>query len=140
MASLRRLIISYLPGAAWAVVIALIAGATTLPPTPGGVPFADKLGHFGVYFVLGCLLGWGWLRAGRWPHMGLLLLFAALLGISDELRHAHMPNRTAELADWFADMAGAAAGLFLSTRLLRGRYDRAGRRGRRAAMTDGDHD
>lgn len=118
-----RSVLPYLPAAAWAAVIALVAGASELPSTPP-LPFVDKVGHFGVYFVLGCLLGWGWLAAGRRPHWSLLLLFAMLLGVSDELRHAHMPGRSAEFGDWVADIAGAATGLLLSTRLLRGRYRR----------------
>jgi VanZ family protein len=122
----RRSLLAYLPAAAWAVAIALLAGATKLPDVPA-TAYADKLGHFGVYFVLGGLLGMGWLWSGRRPARGWLLLFAMLLGAREELRHAGMPDRSAEVGDWIADTAGAAVGLFLASRLFRGR-SRPGRR------------
>jgi VanZ family protein len=110
-----RLLSAYLPALAWAVVVAMLAGATDLPATPR-IPHLDKLMHFGAYGLLGLLLGWGWLRAERRPHRLWLLLFALLLGASDEIRQARMPEREGEFADWVADALGAAAGLGLSTR------------------------
>jgi VanZ family protein len=110
-----RLLRVYLPALLWSLVVATLAGATDLPGTPG-VPYLDKLAHFGVYAILGVLLGWGWLKAGRWPARGWLLLFALLLGVSDELRHYRMDERQAELSDWMADALGAATGLLVATR------------------------
>jgi VanZ family protein len=110
-----RLLTAYLPALIWSLVVASLAGATDLPGAPG-IPHLDKLAHFGVYAVLGVLLGWGWLRAGRRPGRGWLLLFALLLGASDEVRHHRMDQRQAEFGDWIADALGAAAGLFITTR------------------------
>jgi VanZ family protein len=117
---MRRSLLAYLPAAAWAVVIALAAGATQLPPMPR-VDHFDKVLHFGAYFVLGALLGGGWVVAGRRPGRGWLLLLALLLGASDEVRQAGMDHRSGDAADWLADAAGATAGLVLATRLLRNR-------------------
>jgi VanZ family protein len=119
---MRRLLIAYWPGLLWALLTASVAGASELPRTPA-IPHLDKAAHFGVYAVLGVLLGWGWLRAGRRPARVWLLLFALLLGASDEFRHARNPQRSAEIGDWVADALGAATGLFLSTRLLARRRD-----------------
>jgi VanZ family protein len=112
-----RLLTAYAPALVWAIIIATAAGASSLPATPP-VPHFDKLAHFGAYAVLGALLGWGWLSAGRQPRRGWLLLFALLLGLSDEVRHAYNPARTAEVADWVADALGAMTGLYLATRVL----------------------
>jgi VanZ family protein len=116
-----RLLLSYGPALLWSLVLAGVAGATALPATPQ-VRHFDKLAHFGAYAVLGALLGWGWLRAGRRPALGWLLAFALLLGASDEYRHSRMPERSGELGDWVADALGAAAGLYLAVRLGRRRY------------------
>jgi VanZ family protein len=119
---MRRLLSAYWAALLWALVIATLAGASELPRTPA-IPHFDKAAHFGVYLVLGGLLGWGWLRAGRRPARIWLLLFALVLGTSDEFRHARNPKRSAELGDWVADAFGAATGLLLTTRLLARRRD-----------------
>jgi VanZ family protein len=110
-----RPLTAYLPAMAWAALVAGLAGATNLPAAPA-LPHLDKFMHFGAYAVLGLLLGWGWLRTGGRPHRLWLLLFALLLGISDEVRQARIPERQGEVADWMADALGAAAGLLVSTR------------------------
>jgi VanZ family protein len=117
-----RRALAYLPALAWAVVIALLAGASDLPRTPA-VPHFDKVLHFGAYFVLGVLLGAGWHGAGRRPARAWLLLFALLLGVSDEVRQARMRARSGELTDWVADAAGATSGLILASRILRRRRE-----------------
>jgi VanZ family protein len=122
---MRRILLAYAPALAWGVVIAVLAGATELPPTPR-VDHFDKVLHFGAYFVLGALLGVGWVLAGRRPGRGWLLLLALLLGTTDEVRQARMPERSGEVGDWLADAAGATTGLFLASRLLRGRRTRRG--------------
>jgi VanZ family protein len=119
---MRRLLSAYWPALLWALVIAALAGASDLPDGPA-VPHLDKVVHFGVYLVLGGLLGWGWTRAGQRPARTWLLVFALLLGASDEYRHSLNPKRTAELGDWVADALGAATGLLLTTRLLARRRD-----------------
>jgi len=118
---MKRLV-AYAPALAWAAFLAGAAGATELPPTPP-VPHFDKLAHFGGYAMLGALLGIGWLYAGRRPGRGWLLAFALLLGASDEIRQARMPERHGDFADWVADALGAATGLLIATRFRRGRPD-----------------
>jgi VanZ family protein len=114
--------LAYVPAALWALFIAYLAGAPNLPPVPTATHL-DKVAHFGAYFILGCLLGLGWLAAGRRPGRGWLLLFAMLLGVSDEIRQARRPDRSGEVADWLADAVGAAAGIALVTH-----WPRRGRR------------
>jgi VanZ family protein len=110
----KKLLLAYLPAAVWAALIATVAGLGSVPAVPAGTG-VDKLGHFGLYGVFGWLLGRGWLRAGRRPARGWLVLLGLLLGASDELRHARLPGRSAEIGDWLADGAGLLVGVTLAT-------------------------
>lgn len=113
-------LLAYLPAAIWALVIAYLAGASDLPGLPA-IRHLDKAAHFGAYFILGCLLGYGWLMAGRRPGRIWLLAFALVLGVSDEFRQSRLPDRTADVGDWAADAVGAISGLFLVTSFRRER-------------------
>lgn len=87
---------------------------TTGPQLPG----LDKVVHFGLYAVLGYLVA----RALSVPRTR-IALFAALAGITvfgllDEVHQAWIPGREASVADWIADLLGAATGLVVATQLL----------------------
>jgi VanZ family protein len=100
----------WVPVAVWAGVILI---GTSAPATPGaGVPGLDKVGHFGMYAVLGLLA----LRATRPTErlgrtmavtLGAIAVFAAV----DEWHQRLIPTRSAEVADWIADVAGATVGI-----------------------------
>ena len=99
------------PPLAWA---ALIFWASSRQST--GVDLRDgmdKFAHFGVYSVLGLLLA----LAARSP--AVVIALGALYGISDEVHQMFVPGRTAELADWFADVLGVLVGLFVYRRAAR---------------------
>lgn len=116
---LRRLR-PYVPALLWAVVLALVGGASDLPSRPA-VPHLDKVEHFAAYGILGVLLGRGWLAAGRRPRWWLLLAFGILLGAMDEYRQARLPFRDGDIGDWIADTLGAAMGFYLAVRVARRR-------------------
>ena len=71
-------------------------------PVPDGW---DKVAHFGTFALITALLWRG--TAGRAPLavLGAVVAFAAL----DEVHQLFMPGRAAELADFVADIAAAAA-------------------------------
>jgi len=72
----------------------------------------DKVGHFGVYGLLGtlvCRLGQGW-RAAGWA-----FFVCSLYGVSDEWHQSFVPGRSVEFADWLADTLGAALAVALYT-------------------------
>ena len=87
--------------------------------------FSDKISHAVVYAGL-CLLLWRAFRSchnrriQRWAAV-LALIVASLYGITDEWHQSWSPGgREADLWDWVADTAGAAAaalGAFIYFRL-----------------------
>jgi VanZ family protein len=102
----------------WGPVLAYMAlvfylSSLTSPPSP--VQVSDKLEHFVFYGGLALVT----LRAvagGRLSGVtsGALLLawvIATAYGASDEFHQWFVPGRSAELADWLADAAGAATAL-----------------------------
>ncbi|MCE2503875.1 MAG: VanZ family protein [Chlorobi bacterium] len=72
--------------------------------------FADKLNHVGAFFVMTILA----YRAGSWMmkerKIGQLILiatlFSALYGAGVEIQQMFVPERSAEIADWLADIVG----------------------------------
>jgi VanZ family protein len=73
----------------------------------------DKALHFlayaGLAFLLACVYGYRVLPTRR-TYL-LLLVLVGLYGVADELLQLVVPNRSADIYDWFADMLGAIAGL-----------------------------
>jgi VanZ family protein len=98
--------------AAYAFVMALLPNPPALPVQPG-----DKVMHMLAFFTLGALAAAGW----RERRAAALFAWLALFGASIEVFQA-IPalHRDAEWADWLADMAAAAAALFLVRQVLGG--------------------
>lgn len=98
----------WLAPAVWAI---LVLSATSIPnlalPGPAGT---DKLGHFMMY----CMLAFLTQRATLAPHdvgtwwrvVSAIAVFAA----ADELHQRLVPGRSADVADWVADVAGGSLG------------------------------
>jgi VanZ family protein len=87
-------------------------------PSPDVLPvfvWADKLLHLAVYAVLGALFcrAFSVLRVwnGRWWMLFLAATAAsALYGLTDEWHQSFIAARSADWADWLADMAGSVIG------------------------------
>lgn len=81
------------------------------PPTPPPFPYSDKVAHYLLFAVLALLFrrafeqnrGWMPIRAS-WAAFLLTVLYGAL----DEFHQSFVPNRNVEVADWIADVLGAA--------------------------------
>lgn len=113
--------------APWARLMAyagLLFGLSSLPSVPlePAWPQGDKLLHLLAYLPL------GWLAHGAFASLRQLgrrpwrlrlaaLGAAALYAASDEWHQALVPGRTADLADWAADLLGIGAGIALAARL-----------------------
>ena len=89
--------------------------ATSVPgrviPPGIGHP-VDYAGHLVMYGVLGLLVGRAAMTSGV-PPARFLVLLAALGAVAalDELHQLLIPGRSASVADWLSDAAGAGAGL-----------------------------
>jgi VanZ family protein len=86
---------------------------------PQWFPHQDKLYHAGIYSIM-ALLAWRSFR--HWIGHPIILAisaiaFCSLYGIHDEWHQSFVEGRTADLADWIADTAGAAATIFLFYKL-----------------------
>ena len=111
---------AFAPAAIWALVILALGSIPSLTP-PVDLPI-DKVGHFGMFFVLGALLAFGLQRAQRRPPLFLALAAGIAVGVVDELHQRAVPGRSAELADLLADSAGVIAGVWLTHRVLARRW------------------
>ena len=108
----------------WMSLIAVMShqSVVTGPSTATGLPLADKLDHLAEFAVLGVLL---WNAVSRHhplpvvtPAMFILTIGAGY-GALDELHQSLVPERSAELGDWLADVAGVALGSYALDRWQR---------------------
>jgi VanZ family protein len=123
----RKLIsrlLPYGPAAVWAAVVLYIGSRPYLSLPQFNFPI-DKVGHFGMYGILGALLAFGWVRASA-PRTWLIPLAVALcIGAADELHQRVVPGRSSDLWDWVADATGAAGAFWVMTRVMRNDARRA---------------
>lgn len=117
---MRRWSRAYGPAIFWAAALLLI-GSCQDPPSPDFealIPI-DKVAHFFMYGILGALAAWGWDRSGRDRPWLIPLVAVWIVGAIDELHQIRVPNRTAEFADWIADVLGASVAFIFVSRWAR---------------------
>lgn len=98
----------WLPPAAWAGVVLT---ATSIPnlsmPGPAG---SDKVGHFFMYSMLGFLAQRAAAPRRDARRLVVVALVLAAFAALDEWHQAFIPGRAADVADFVADVFGAATG------------------------------
>jgi VanZ family protein len=74
---------------------------------------ADKVGHLGLYSILGALTFRALHLQGASLRVASLgaVAFAMFYGASDELHQAYVPNRSPDLFDLLADAMGSSLGV-----------------------------
>jgi VanZ family protein len=83
-----------------------------------GFELNDKLIHFGIYFIAFLLSYFSFSNIGKPSFiaknpLAFSLILTILYGLSDELHQALVPNRSADAADFLADVAGTLFGMIL---------------------------
>lgn len=106
----------------WPVLLALAifaaSGTQRLAVPDLGFQFSkDKLAHFLVFGLLATsILRTPKLHAGQLKQLILAAALASGYGAFDEFRQSLTPGRSVELADWFADTAGAIVAVIVYKR------------------------
>lgn len=107
------------PPVLWAGFILLLTSWPSAGlPASLSVAGVDKVGHFGLYGVLGFLVGRALPRRRVLSTLVAAALGIALFGALDEWHQVLVPGRAASILDWVADISGTITGLFISHRLL----------------------
>lgn len=99
-------------------------GARNVPDLPQSIPW-DKIAHFGMFFVLSAIslidyyrLHDGNPRMSRWIFWGFVV--PVIYGAAIELLQKYFfTTRSAEWADWIADILGSLAALMIAIIYLR---------------------
>jgi len=105
----------------WWVMFGLwCVGVTVLSAIPGGsvdimtFSYADKVAHFGLFFVGAFLLAAAMRRSFRWAPwvaVPVVALIMAALGAADEWHQLHTPGRSGgDMGDWIANSLGGISG------------------------------
>jgi VanZ family protein len=97
-------------------VVVLLSLYVLFAPSPGGTvsfPGADKLVHAGLFGLLAATTRW---RFGPAAH--LLVGVAAYAALSEVVQATALRQRSGDLLDVAADLAGAAVGWWLARRRL----------------------
>jgi VanZ family protein len=85
------------------------------------VPVTDKTAHFVSYALLAIALSISLTLSGRSNVAVIVLALLLLYGAIDEWLQIPV-NRSCELADWYADAAGAAAGVVIARLILGAKF------------------
>jgi VanZ family protein len=113
--SVFSIFLSFLFGA-WLVTLWVLS---SLPGQDIHLPFpaADKVAHFGYFFIGGVLLAWllrRTLSLRGWKLLCGTLCAIALIAALDELHQLYTPDRSGgDPADWTADCSGGAFGILV---------------------------
>ena len=85
--------------------------------------FTDKVAHYILYAGLGWIFVQLEKRQGAkgWKLVLAACVLAAVVGLSDEFYQGFVPNRTREIGDWIADVAGGGSGAIVALGLSRNR-------------------
>lgn len=110
----RDLVWHWLPPILWCVII-FVQSSFATPDTVPDWPYADKIGHTGIYSLLALLLGRAFNTIESWRGRGVPVFVAGavaamLYGVLDEWHQSFVAARSADLMDWLADVAGAMLG------------------------------
>lgn len=100
----------------WLTILTL----TTLPAESlPSVGFSDKIQHFLAFFVLGFLLYFNLIFQSKYKSLKkspfyYSILISVVYALFDELHQLLVPNRSAEIMDFVADVSGSLVGTYIA--------------------------
>lgn len=100
------------------IILVFALSSIAAPELPEGpeIPFLDKVAHFVIY-AAGAVCVWHLYRRRfgcRWFSSVMTFSTIAFLGGLDEYYQTYIPGRSgADVGDWAADLAGAAAAILI---------------------------
>lgn len=117
--------ISLLKGLAviWLLIISVLfflPGSALPKEPPFGIPYFDKYVHFSFFALLLFLFRFYYGPALRYSYLLFALSFCYGLGV-EMVQHYFIANRSFDLGDVVADMAGAVAGILIWLRYIKNR-------------------
>ncbi|MEQ9285713.1 MAG: VanZ family protein [Cyclobacteriaceae bacterium] len=91
---------------------------TLSPEAPGSVPLIDlphfdKVGHFGLFFILAVLLYLALKPFSKVFRVIFYLSYCAALGAATEYLQTRIPERNGDWLDFMADIAGSVVGFLI---------------------------
>lgn len=105
----------YAPPIGYACLIFLVSSIPGRDIPSIDIPFLDKYTHFIEYAIFSFLTIRAFVFGGKFSRLTTLAIavffVTTLYGISDEIHQLFIDNRTAEVADVFADMFGGVLGI-----------------------------
>ena len=121
--TIRKIVIQFwMPVCIWCTGI-FVESSHAIPNIGPDWPYKDKIAHALIYALLSGLIcrafsGWQWWREHR---IGLVItgiVLACLYGLSDEWHQSYVIYRTADSADWIADVIGSVTGALGFVRVI----------------------
>ena len=108
----------YLPALLWLAAIFVSSSIPSVDLPHIGIWNADKLIHFGVYFLLAVVVDRAVRHQTRFPavkrhHLLFTIVLTVLYGLSDEFHQFFVPGRDPSLLDLLADAGGAVLFILL---------------------------
>ncbi|MCO5045267.1 MAG: VanZ family protein [Verrucomicrobia bacterium] len=107
-------LLHWLPAIAWASTLYSLSSRSAVPDIPSWFSAHDKVTHAIAFGLLASLIQFALLRAHRLrflPAACIAWLLTTAYGGLDELHQRFTPGRVSDIADWIADMTGAALAL-----------------------------
>ncbi len=110
------------PAIIWMCIITYLSSQEHLPDVQELFKNADKVAHFGVYFILSILLMIG-ISSNFRIKRELSIFFVFIIGSGfaalDEYHQSFVPNRTPDFYDLIADVIGIILGVILYKYIVR---------------------
>jgi len=101
----------------WSLIILYFTLSSSAPDDlpKFDIPHFDKIGHFGLFFVLSVLLFQSLKPLDKMVKWAGLILYCVFLGVITEYLQTKIPGRSGDVMDLLADIVGSFSGIFVTS-------------------------